>query len=75
MSVGPSATLYLMLSQSIEKMNYDRDKLIDVLVLHSFIMGATMTFLSSIKVGFIEHVYSQPCILAYISTASAVIAL
>jgi len=38
-------------------------------------MGLTLTLMSLIKVGFLEHAYSHPCILAYISTASAVIIL
>ena len=43
--------------------------------MHTFLMGITMTSMGYFKIGFIENVYSMPCMYGYIFTSSISIAL
>ena len=70
-SIGPSASLYLLLSQIDHKNHYSAE----YYILMAFFIGIYCIVLSVMKLGFLEHVFSVPLFKGYIIVASFQIAL
>jgi hypothetical protein len=45
------------------------------MILHTFFMGLCLYLLGKFKIGFIENVYSQSCMTAYIFISSIMVAI
>lgn len=73
MSIGPLATTYFIMAQSIDSYDLPLDQRINLARTMTFLIGLWMIIMGCAKMSFIENVFSEPIIFGYLQATAFLI--